>query len=136
MVRAPASPFAAVPDKARRSASRYPKMKLKTLIVDDEASARSRLRKLLSAHPELELIGEASDGVEAVTRIEQWQPDLLLLDVQMPGLNGFEVLQALSKTARLPLVVFATAYDEYALAAFQANAIGYLLKPINREQLS
>ncbi len=84
----------------------------------------------------MEIIGEARDGLEAVTLIGQLQPDLLLLDVQMPGLNGFEVLQSLPAKVRLPLVIFATAYDEYALAAFEANAIGYLLKPINRERLS
>jgi two-component system LytT family response regulator len=111
-------------------------MKLKTLISDDEASARSRLRKLLSAHAEVEIIGEASDGVEALARIEQLQPDLVFLDVQMPGLGGFEVLHAIPARTRLPLVIFATAYDEYALAAFEANALGYLLKPINRERLS
>ena len=110
-------------------------MELKTLIIDDEASARSRLRKLLSAHPEVEIIGEARNALEALAQIEQQQPDLLLLDVQMPGLNGFELLRALPPTAALPLVIFATGYDQYALAAFEANAIGYLLKPINRASL-
>jgi len=109
--------------------------RLKTLIIDDEASARSRLRKLLNTHPEIEIIGEAGNGLEAVAGIERWRPDLIFLDVQMPGLNGFEVLQALPKQPPLPLVIFATAYDEYALAAFEANAVGYLLKPINRERL-
>lgn len=80
-------------------------------------------------------MGEASDGLDAVARIEQWRPDLIFLDVQMPGLTGFEVLEALPKKAPLPLVIFATAYDEYALAAFEANAVGYLLKPVNRERL-
>jgi two-component system LytT family response regulator len=110
-------------------------MKLKTLIIDDEASARSRLRKLLGAHPEVEIIGEARNALEALAQIEQWQPDLLLLDVQMPGLNGFELLRALPPTATLPLVIFATGYDQYALAAFEANAVSYLLKPINRASL-
>jgi DNA-binding LytR/AlgR family response regulator len=110
--------------------------KLKTVIIDDEASARSRLRKLLAAHAEIEIVGEADDGLKAVAGIEQWRPDVIFLDVQMPGLNGFEVLQALPKSVSLPLVVFATAYDEYALAAFEANAVGYLLKPINRERLA
>ncbi len=111
-------------------------MKLKTLIVDDEAPARSRLRKLLAAHPRIEIAGEAADGVEAVAMIGQLTPDLVFLDVQMPGLTGFEVLQALPKDAPLPLVIFATAYDQYALEAFEANAVSYLLKPINRERLA
>jgi two-component system, LytTR family, response regulator len=110
-------------------------MKLKTLIIDDEAAARSRLRKLLGAHPEVEIIGEARNALEALAQIEQRQPDLLLLDVQMPGLNGFELLRALPSATPLPLVIFATGYDQYALAAFETNAIGYLLKPINRERL-
>ncbi|MGH9842770.1 MAG: LytR/AlgR family response regulator transcription factor [Blastocatellia bacterium] len=111
-------------------------MKLKTLIVDDEAPARSRLRKLIAAHPEIEIIGEAADGVEAVAGIARAKPDLVFLDVQMPGLTGFEVLQSLPATTPLPLVVFATAYDQYALEAFEANAVSYLLKPVNRERLA
>lgn len=111
-------------------------MKLRTLLIDDEASARSRLRKLLAAHAEVEIIAEAADGVEAVEQIEQTKPDLIFLDVQMPGLNGFEVLRALPKTVELPLVIFATAFDQYALDAFEANAVSYLLKPINRERLA
>jgi DNA-binding LytR/AlgR family response regulator len=79
--------------------------------------------------------GEASDGLEAVAEIERLRPDLVFLDVQMPGLSGLEVLQALPKKTGLPMVIFATAYDEYALAAFDANAVGYLLKPINRDRL-
>ena len=110
-------------------------MKLKTLIIDDESSARSRLRKLLNAYPEIEIAGEAGDGLEAVERIGQLLPDLIFLDVQMPGLSGFDVLQSLPETVPLPIVIFATAYDEYALAAFEANAIDYLLKPINRDRL-
>lgn len=93
------------------------------------------MRKLLSAYPEVEIIGEAQDGLEALNRITETEPDLLLLDVQMPGQNGFEVLDSIPAN-RLPLVIFATAYDEYALAAFAANAIGYLLKPIKRERLT
>ncbi len=111
-------------------------MKLKALIIDDEAPARSRLKNLAAAHPEIELIGEAADGVEAVAQIGQTKPDLVFLDVQMPGLTGFEVMQALPKDAPLPLVIFATAYDQYALEAFEANAVSYLLKPINRERLA
>ena len=81
------------------------------------------------------MAGEASDGLEAVAEIERLRPDLVFLDVQMPGLSGLEVLQALPKGADSPMVIFATAYDEYALAAFDANAVGYLLKPINRDRL-
>ncbi len=104
--------------------------------MDDETSARSRLRKLIAAHPEIEIIGEAPDGVEAVAMIGQSRPDLVFLDVQMPGLTGFEALQALPKDAPLPLVIFATAYDQYAIEAFEVNAVSYLLKPINRERLA
>jgi DNA-binding LytR/AlgR family response regulator len=111
-------------------------MKLRTLIVDDEASARSRLRKLLAAHPEIEIVAEAADGVEALAAIAQSKPDLVFLDVQMPGLTGLEVLQSLPADASRPLVIFATAYDQYALEAFEANAVSYLLKPINRERLA
>src|SRR4030095_4808447 len=111
------------------------RMKLRTLIIDDEASARSRLRKLLSAYSEVEIVGEAQDGLEALNRIAETEPDLLLLDVQMPAQNGFEVLDTIPVN-RIPLVIFATAYDEYALAAFAANAIGYLLKPIKQERLN
>ena len=110
-------------------------MKLRTLIIDDEASARSRLRKLLSVYSEVEIVGEAQDGLEALNRITETQPHLLLLDVHMPGQNGFEVLDSIPAN-RIPLVIFATAHDEYALAAFAANAIGYLLKPIKRERLN
>ena len=81
------------------------------------------------------MAGEASDGLEAVAEIERLRPDLVFLDVQMPGLSGLEVLQALPKRTDLPMVIFATAYDEYALAAFDANAVGYLLKPVNRDRL-
>ncbi len=104
--------------------------------MDDEAPARSRLRKLIAAHPEIEITGEAADGVEAVAGIARMKPDLVFLDVQMPGLSGFEVLQSLPKETPLPLVIFATAYDQYALEAFEANAVSYLLKPTNRERLA
>lgn len=92
------------------------------------------MRKLLSAYPEVEIVGEAQDGLEALNRITETGPDLLFLDVQMPAQNGFEVLDSIPAN-RIPLVIFATAYDQYALAAFDANAIGYLLKPIKRERL-
>ena len=93
------------------------------------------MRKLLSANPEVEIVGEAHDGLEALNRITETSPDLLLLDVQMPVQNGFEVLDRIPVN-RIPLVIFATAHDEFALAAFAANAVGYLLKPIKREPLT
>lgn len=94
------------------------------------------MTKLLAAYPEIQIIGEATDGVAAVEQIGQTTPDLIFLDVQMPGLTGFEVLRALPPDRPLPLVVFATAFDQYALDAFEANAVSYLLKPINRERLA
>jgi two-component system, LytTR family, response regulator len=110
-------------------------MAVDTLIIDDEASARSRLRKLLAAFPGLSIAGEARDGLEALAMIRDQRPDLVFLDVQMPGLDGFEVLRALPPAVPPPLVIFVTAYDQYALAAFEANALAYLLKPVNRTKL-
>jgi two-component system LytT family response regulator len=109
---------------------------MKSLIVDDEASARSRLARLLERHPEIEVVGEAHDGLQAVEQIERLQPELLFLDIEMPGLSGFEVLQALQSTVTLPLVIFITGYDQHALAAFDANALAYLLKPVEPERLT
>jgi DNA-binding LytR/AlgR family response regulator len=111
-------------------------MTIKTLVVDDEAAARSRLRKVLAPFGEIAIVAEARDGIEAVAMIEREQPDLVFLDVQMPGLDGFEVLRSLRPAASWPLVIFATAFDQYALSAFDANAIGYLLKPIDRKKLA
>jgi two-component system LytT family response regulator len=108
-------------------------MKVRTLIVDDEALGRKRLRKLLESETECELIGECCDGQEAVAAIQAFTPDLLFLDVQMPELNGFEVLAQLNGN-RLPVIIFVTAYDQYALKAFEAQAIDYLLKPFEDER--
>ncbi len=94
------------------------------------------MKKLLAEHAEIEIIGEAADGVEAIEKIETSKPDLIFLDVQMPALTGFEVLRALPQDSKPPLIIFATAYDQYALDAFEANAVSYLLKPINRERLA
>lgn len=110
-------------------------MKMTVLIIDDEASARSRLRKLMEGFGTIRIVGEAADCLEAVSEIVRLRPDLIFLDVQMPGLNGFEVLASLPKDAPRPLVIFSTAYDEFALAAFEENALAYLLKPVNRERL-
>ena len=103
---------------------------LRTLVVDDEKLARERLHGFLKHASDVEVIGEAPDGVEALRLIEEEKPDLVFLDVQMPGMDGFEVLKAL-RGAR-PHVVFATAYDEYAIRAFEVEAVDYLLKPFAR----
>lgn len=109
-------------------------MEIRALIADDESSARSRLRKLLASHPSVVVEAEAQDGLAALQAIQQYRPDVVFLDVQMPVLNGFEVVQALTPEA-IPLIVFVTAYDEYALAAFEANAVAYLLKPVAQSRL-
>jgi two-component system, LytTR family, response regulator len=107
--------------------------KIRTLIVDDEDLARERLKSLLVKEPRIELVGEASDGRSGVAAIEKLKPDLVFLDVQMPELNGFEVLEALDET-HLPNVVFVTAHDQFALKAFDVHAVDYLLKPFDRER--
>jgi two-component system, LytTR family, response regulator len=108
-------------------------MSISALIVDDEAPARSRMRKLLAPYA-FELLQDARDGVEALDAIRKHRPQVLFLDVQMPGLGGFEVVEALTPDV-MPLIVFVTAYDEFALAAFEANAVAYLLKPVAEEKL-
>ena len=107
--------------------------KLRTVIVDDEPLARERLASLLSAEPDIEVVRQCRDGEEAVHAIDQLTPDLVFLDVQMPALNGFEVIQAVGPE-KMPLVVFVTAYDQHALRAFQVRALDYLLKPFDRER--
>src|SRR5262245_3845368 len=109
--------------------------KLRTLLIDDEQAARSRLRRMLQPHEYLDIIGEARDGLEATQMIESERPGLVFLDIQMPGLDGFEVLRAVGSTAPLPLVIFVTGYDEHALRACQAQALAYLLKPVEQEML-
>lgn len=109
-------------------------MPIRALIADDEASARSRLRKLLAPYP-FELIdGDAHDGLAALDAIQKHRPQVLFLDIEMPGLDGFEVVQALAPEL-MPLIVFVTAYDDHALAAFDANAVAYLLKPVVEDKL-
>jgi two-component system LytT family response regulator len=103
------------------------------LIVDDERIAREELRRLLAAHPECEVIGEAKDGVEAVAMIRKLAPELVFLDIQMPGAGGFDVLGQLTEA---PKVIFTTAYDKYALKAFEVNALDYLLKPVDPARLA
>ena len=106
---------------------------MKALVVDDEAPARAKLVRLLGDDGRFEVAGEAADGIAAVSQIEQLRPDLLLLDIQMPGLTGFEVLRAVGATA-CPKVIFSTAHDRYALEAFDAHAVDYLLKPYDAER--
>ena len=103
-------------------------MKIRALIVDDEQLARQRVRLLLGEEPDVEVIGESQDGFEAVDQIQATRPDLLFLDVQMPEMDGFEVLRRVPQ-ALLPVVIFTTAYDQHALRAFEVNAVDYLLKP-------
>jgi DNA-binding LytR/AlgR family response regulator len=109
---------------------------MRSLVVDDEADARSRLIRLLGTNADVAVLGEARDGLEAIEKIEELRPDLLFLDIEMPGLKGFEVLQSIPSTIEIPLVIFTTGYDQHALAAFEANALAYLLKPVEPERLS
>jgi two-component system, LytTR family, response regulator len=109
-------------------------MKLRTITVDDERMALRRLGRLLAHSGDVEIVAECTDGPGAVTAVRQHQPDVLFLDVQMPGMSGFEVLRALKDT-RLPVVIFVTAYDEFALQAFEARAIDYLLKPFGEARV-
>ena len=109
---------------------------MKCMIVDDEEPARARMRRLLAAYPDLEVTGEARDGLEALRKIEELRPDLLFLDIELPGLAGFEVLHSLPRNVAPPMVIFVTGYDQHALAAFDANALAYLLKPVEPERLT
>jgi len=109
-------------------------MKLRTLLVDDEPLALERLQGFLEKDEELELVGCATDGLQALEAIRSQKPELLFLDIQMPELDGFEVLEALDPEA-MPLVVFATAFDRYAIRAFEARALDYLLKPFGEARL-
>lgn len=105
--------------------------KTSCLIVDDEKLARELLTEYLEAFPEIELVGEASNGTDAVAQIDKLKPDLLFLDVQMPGMTGFDVLDDINHE---PYVIFVTAYDQYAIQAFEKNAVDYLLKPLDQER--
>jgi two-component system LytT family response regulator len=105
----------------------------KAIIIDDERLARAELRRLLQAFPEIEIADEASNADEAMEKIDQHNPDLIFLDINMPGKTGFDLLQELD---RAPIVVFTTAYDEYAVKAFEVNALDYLVKPIEPKRLA
>jgi two-component system LytT family response regulator len=108
-------------------------MKIRTLIVDDEMLARERLRQLLDREPEIEVVGECADGQQALEAIQKESPDLIFLDIQMPELDGFGVIEAVS-TEPEPVIVFVTAHDKFALQAFEVHAADYLLKPFDRER--
>jgi len=108
-------------------------MKTRTLIVDDEPLARERLRQLLEQEAEIDLVGECADGREAVAAIREKSPELVFLDVQMPELTGFEVLEQV-RGGRMPVIVFVTAHDQFALKAFEVHAVDYLLKPFDRDR--
>ena len=111
-------------------------MKISALIVDDEQPARDELAFLLKGLPDVEVVGQGKNGVEAVNLIRELNPQVVFLDVQMPGIDGFGVIKKLlEKKVRLPFFIFATAYDHYAVQAFEVNAIDYLLKPIARMRL-
>jgi DNA-binding LytR/AlgR family response regulator len=106
---------------------------IRTVVVDDEPLARDRVKGFLKKLPDVQLVGEAGDGTSAIELIETQQPDLVVLDVQMPGMDGFAVLRALKEP---PHVIFATAYDEYAIKAFEVEALDYLLKPFSQTRLA
>jgi two-component system LytT family response regulator len=109
--------------------------KIRTLIVDDEPLARERLASLLRQEEDIEITGECRDGEQAVHALSDHPPDLVFLDIQMPDLSGFEVIEAVG-TDRMPLVIFVTAYDQHALRAFQVRALDYLLKPFDRDRFT
>jgi len=106
---------------------------MKALLIDDERLARNELRRLLAAHKDIEIVGEAVDVEDALAKIASLRPDLIFLDVQMPGADGFSLLERLE--GPMPLVIFTTAYDEFAVKAFEFNAIDYLLKPVDPSRL-
>ena len=109
---------------------------MRVLIVDDEAPARALLREYLALHADTETVGESTNGYEAVKQVAELRPDLLLLDIQMPKLSGFEVLELLELREARPAVVFITAHDEHALHAFEVHAVDYLLKPVSPERFA
>jgi len=109
---------------------------MRTLIVDDEPIARQVLREELEQLDEIEIVAEAADGMAALAAIRELSPDLVLLDLQMPGLSGFDVIKKLPSSGQIPMVVIVTAFDQHAIQAFEAGAIDYLLKPIGQERLA
>src|SRR5215813_9116922 len=111
-------------------------MKLRVLIVDDEAPARERLRSLMAELGDADVVGEAATGEQALQQAIELLPDVVLLDVRMPGIDGIEAARHMNLLERPPAIIFTTAYDEYAMKAFDAHAVGYLLKPIRKEKLA
>lgn len=109
---------------------------MKAIIVDDERLARNELRNLLSEFPEIEIIGEAINAADALLKIEELQPDIVFMDIHMPGTNGIEALRQLKELEEIPKVVFVTAFDDHAIEAFRLNALDYLLKPVDPERLN
>lgn len=107
---------------------------IRTLVIDDEQPARERLKQLLAAHADVEVVGEADDGVVAAEKIAELSPDLVMLDIQMPGASGLDVAASLGRPR--PSVIFCTAFDQYAVDAFELSALDYLLKPVNRARLA
>jgi two-component system response regulator LytT len=110
-------------------------MPISCIIVDDEQLALEELNFLLGSIPEVRVIGQGSNGIEAIRLVEELEPDLLFLDIEMPGLNGFKVVEQLAKKDELPQIIFVTAYDQYAVQAFDVNAVDYILKPVERLRL-
>ena len=108
---------------------------MRLLIVDDEQPARDRLRRILEEEDEYEVVGEAGNGLDAIAMAARLEPDAVLLDIRMPGLTGIETAHHLNSLEQPPAVVFTTAYDEYAVEAFEARAIGYVLKPVRRKRV-
>ncbi len=108
---------------------------MKVLIADDEPLARQRLERFIEAIPNIELVGEAENGIDAISQVWQLQPDLILLDIRMPGMTGLEVARHLSTLEEPPAIIFCSAFDEYALDAIKVNAIDYLLKPVRLQDL-
>src|SRR5213593_4723824 len=130
----PSAPFLAFP--TRLYWIRRP-MSINTLIVDDEKPARDELAFLLKAFPEINLVAQGKNGLEAVNLIKEHSPDLVFLDVQMPGLDGFGVIKKLlDRKVALPKIVFATAFDQYAVKAFEVNAVDYILKPFDKKRVA
>ena len=107
---------------------------IRTLLIDDEQPARERLKQLLAAHADVEIVGEAEDGVQAAEKISELTPDLVFLDIQMPGASGLDVAASMGRPR--PAVIFCTAFDQYAVDAFELSALDYLLKPVNRARLA
>ena len=110
--------------------------KLKVLVVDDEPHARERLRSLLAELPDVDVVGEAINGQQALAHTHDLAPDIVLLDIRMPGMDGIETARHLNALEEPPAIIFTTAYDEYAINAFDTHAVGYLLKPIRKEKLT